>query len=76
MVAKVAMQPSSHSLPIYTRDPYCRCGNVWAVSAALVKRGFRFVSDILVACMMLPSDIMTWELGAVRYCLLVDTWGV
>ena len=54
------MQQSPYSLPIDIRSHDCRWGNMWAVQAAWVKRGFRLISALWVACMVLPSGRMTW----------------
>ena len=54
------MQPILHSFPVDIRAPDCRWGDTWDVRYNLVKRGFRLVSALWVACIMLPSGRMTW----------------
>ena len=60
VVVKVATHPSLQSFPIDLRAPDCRWGNMWYVRATWVKRGYRFISALWVACMMLKSGRMTW----------------
>ena len=60
VAVKVAMKSSLHSRPIDMRDPDCMWGKTWAVRAAWFKRGFRLISALWMACMMLLSGRMTW----------------
>ena len=60
VAVKVAIHPSSHSCPIDMRGPDCRWGKTWDVQDAWGKRGFRLISALWVACMILPSVRMTW----------------
>ena len=59
---KVAMHLSLYSCPIYMRSPDSTWGKAWAVRAAWFKRGFRLKSALWVACIMIPSSRMIWEL--------------
>ena len=54
------MHPLLNSFPIYMRAPDFRWGNMWAVHAAWVKKGFIFSSALWLACMMMPPVSMNW----------------
>ena len=54
------METSLQSCPVDIRAPDFRWGNMWAVHAAWVKKGFIFSSALWLACMMMPPVSMTW----------------
>ena len=64
------MEPSSHSFPIDMRAPYCCRLKMYDVWVAWVKRGFRLMSALWVAFMMLLSGSMTWR-ALLIFCLLL-----
>ena len=67
---KVDTKPSLYSCPIDMGASDCRWGNMFAVLAAWVKRGFRLISSLLMAWTILPSGSMTWG-SCVIGCLLL-----
>ena len=69
VAVKVAVQPSSHSWPMETREPEARLGKTWALQA-LGEREGRDKRAVWLDCIRLPSGRRTAMPGCVGWMLV------